>query len=486
MSAGSTSRGLRAPAIVFVAALAVYLVSLSPVVFWGDSAELSRRAVDLELSPVARGYPLHRLLCWSAGRIAGDPALGSNLVSAVFGAVTVALVFELGRRLGRSAWSGVAAATITGFAHTFWSYSAVAEVYTLHTTLMLAAMLVAVAADSGSVRTRVALGAILGVALLHHRMIVFAVPGLVLWMWTGTAAKDRLRAAGQVATGAALGAIPFVVLCAVASRSPPAGEANPLWWWFRDVFMGGERNADFLLGAGRKGAAASAIYLGRWLVFNLPGPALLLAAAGFASAGRRVALLLAAEALAHLWFPMQYDWTGDQYTFLIPLYPILALAAAVGVGRLAERRGERAAAVATVVTACAPVALYAALGFTSLASRALPGLTPEAARSTIVPVRAGDRTPREWCAKRLASLPPGALLHADWGDGQVCLYLQAAEGLRRDVKVDVWNTAILLGDGTGEEWVSVLPFTREPPKAVAAVLSRLEPHGDGLFRVGVR
>jgi hypothetical protein len=476
-------RSWRGPLVAFAAALVLYVVSTSPVVFWGDSAELSCRAVDLELSPIARGYPLHRLLTWAAGRAFHDPAFGSNLVSAFFGAVSVGLVYEAGRRLGRGEWAGGVAAVITGLAHTFWMYSAVAEVYTLHTAIMMGVILLAIAADAGGARRRVALGVVLGLSLLHHRMIAFSVPGIVLWMWTGTPAKERLRAIGQVTAGAVVGAIPFVILCVVASRTPPPDVANRAWWWFEDVFMGGERNADFLLGEGRKGLAKSAIYLARWLVFNLPGPALALAAAGFFVAGRRVALFLGALAVGSIWFPLRYDWTGDQYTFLIPLYPVLALAAAVAVGRLAETRGARAAAAATVVCAAAPLVVYGALGFTSLGSRFLPGLTPEAVRSTIIPMRCGDRAPREFCVRRLESLPPNARLHCDWGDGEAYLYLQRADGIRRDVTVDVWNTTIRLGDGRGEEWLSVLPFTRETPKPIARVFDRLEPRGDGLFRV---
>jgi hypothetical protein len=483
VKATTDRRTWRGPLIAFAAALVLYVASTSPVVFWGDSAELSCRAVDLELSPIARGYPMHRLLTWAAGRAFHDPAFGSNLVSAFFGAVSVGLVYEAGRRLGGRERAGVAAAVVTGLAHTFWMYSAVAEVYTLHTALMLGAILLAIVADSGGARTRVALGVVLGLALLHHRMIAFTVPGLVLWTWTGTPAKDRLRAIGQVTAGALVGAIPFIVLCVVASRTPPADVSNRAWWWFQDVFMGGERNAGFLLGEGRKGLAKSAAYLGRWLVFNLPGPALALAVAGFVVAGRRTAWFLGVLAVCNVWFPLRYDWTGDQYTFLIPLYPILALAAAVAVGRIEETRGARAAVAATAACAAAPLLLYGALGFTSLGSRFLPGLTPETVRSTIVPVRGGDRAPREWCVRRLESLPPGARLHCDWGDGEAYLYLQRAEGIRRDVTVDVWNTTIKLGDGGGEEWLSVLPFTRETPKPVAAVLPRLERRGDGLFRV---
>jgi hypothetical protein len=479
-------RSWRGPLVAFAAALVVYVASTSPVVFWGDSAELSCRAVDLELSPIARGYPLHRLLTWASGRAFHDPAFGSNLVSAFFGAVSVGLVYEIGRRLGRGERAGVAAAVVTGLAHTFWMYSAVAEVYTLHTALMLGAILLAVVADSGGARARFALGAVLGLSLLHHRMIAFTVPGLVLWMWMGTPAKERARAVGQVVAGALVGAIPFIVLCVVASRTPPADVSNRFWWWFQDVFMGGERNAGFLLGEGRKGFAKSAVYLGRWLVFNLPGPSLVLAAAGFVVADRRTAWFLGALAIGNVWFPLRYDWTGDQYTFLIPLYPILALAAAVAVGRLGDTRGARAADAATCACAAAPLLVYGVLGFTSLGARFLPGVTPETVRSTIVPVRCGDRGPRDWCVRRLESLPREARLHCDWGDGEAYLYLQRAEGIRRDVTVDVWNTKIALGDGRGEEWLSVLPFTRETPKPVAAVMERLEPRGDGLFRVTTR
>jgi len=476
----------RGPLVAATVALIVYVACASPVVFWGDSAELSRRAIDLELSPIARGYPLHRLLTWGAGRLAGDPAYGSNLVSALFGAVSIGFVYAIGRRLGGRPIAGVTAAVVTGLAHTFWMYSGVAEVYTLHTALMLGAVGFAVAADSGSRNMRFAAGATLGLALLHHRMIAFSVPGIALWMWTGTPAKDRLRAIGQVALGGLVGAIPFIVLCVVASRSPPAEASNRAWWWIQDVFMGGERNAGFLLGEGRKGLAASAAYLGRWIVFNLPGPALVLAAAGFVVASGRAKLFLAALAVGNFWFPLRYDWTGDQYTFLIPLYPVLALAAGIAVARLDERSGPRAALAATAACVAAPIALYATMAFTTLGARLLPGLTPDAVRSTIWPVRTGDRSPRDWCVQRLESLPPNARLHCDWGDGEACLYLQRAESIRPDVTVDVWNTTIVLGDGRREEWLSVLPFSRDLSKPVAAVRDRLEPRGGGLFRVKPR
>jgi hypothetical protein len=313
--------------------------------------------------------------------------------------------------------------------------------------------------------------------------MAFAVPGLLLWVVTGAPQGRRVRAFGEVAAGALAGAVPFAVLCLAAPPVPPTGAEGGIGWWFRDVFMGGEQNASFVLGDGRKGLAASAVYLGRWVLFNLPGPALALAAFGLLSAPRRIATSLAVLVAAGIWFPLRYDWTGDQYAFLTPLYPVLALAAALGVARIERSGGPRAAAGAAIACAAAPVLLYGLLAWTGLAARLLPGLTPEAARSAVLPTHTGDRTPETWCRARLAALPAGARLHADWGDGQVYLYLQEAEGLRRDVQVVVWNVAIRLGGDRGEEWVSALPFTRAVPRPVREVLPRLEPKGDGLFRV---
>ena len=494
-SDGDTGSGFdpRRLIVVFALALTLYIASSSPVVFWGDSAEFALKASELELSPIARGYPLHRALSWAAGWLLADPAYGANLVSAFFGAVTVTLVFECGRLLGRRVEAGWAAAAAMAMAHTFWDYSGVAEVYTLHTALLALAILLALHAGGGNPAACMRVGLVLGVSTLHHRLIYFAVPGLMLWLWTTTPRDMRMRCFLRWGLGLLIGALPFALLCIFNSRTPPPGTENPAWWWVQDVFLGGTSNARAIMGEGKTSAVRSAVYLVQFIGLNLPGPALLLAGYGLVVVrkycGKRVAWPLWTLAFLHLVFPFRYDWTGDQYAFLVPLYPVLALAVAIAVGRIGELRGPRLAAGAAWACALAPPIVYATLAFTSLGEAALPRVSRDWARAYFLPIRLGDRAPETFGERVLSRMEGGDLLHAGWGDGMVFRYLQEVEGAAPGVRIKLWfRDQLNLHDHVErQEYVSVYPRNAQLPSPVQRVRSRLEPV-DGmaeerLFRV---
>lgn len=469
----------------------VYGASMCREVYWGDSAELSIRAVSVELSPIARGYPLLRALSGGAARLLGDPALAANLLSVLAGATAAALLYEGGRRLGGSRLAGAVAAGVGGLAHTVWFFAGVAEVYSLHCAILAAMLLLTLDAAGGSRRARVALGVVAGLSLLHHRMIAFAGPGVVACLVAGlwrVPAADRVRRLLEIAAGFVAGVLPFVILCVVASRAPPEGTTDPAAWWFRDVFMGGDANAEHVLGAGKRSTAANALYLVRWIGFCIPGPGLVLAAAGFLRllrTRRDHALLFGLLLPVHLVFPLRYDWTGDQFAFLTPVYPILALLAAAGVPALADRFGARAAVRTGVAAIVIPPALYVALAWTPLGDVVFPGRTPEARERLVAPWHADERPATTRGRPLLSGLPQGALLHCDWGDGQVFRYLQIVEGLRTDVEVRIWYGTMRPG-GAASEWVAALPGRTPLPRAVEAVKDRLVPAGDGLYELKPR
>ena len=493
---------VRGMAIVFAVSAVVYTLSTCPVVFWGDSAEFATRAATLELSPIARAYPLHRVFSWLAGLLVGSPALGANAVSSLFGAVAVALAHETGRRLSGSRIGGFAAAATLALCPTFWLFAGVAEVYTLHCAILLGLVLAAMS-SAESARAAGAFGVLLGLSFLHHRMTVFAMPGLAAYLVVKLGADGLRLRFRPLALGFVAGIAPFVLLCAVASRTPPADTASPALWWFRDVFMGGDQNAVHVLGSGQKSFSTNLVYVVRWIVYDLPGPALVLAAWGFVrvcalgtdgtpgarSPGvrrfrRPEAWLFIAGLPLHLIFPFRYDWTGDQFSFLTPFYALVAPLVAEGVAGVVARWGVRRAVGVAAATAVTPLAVALLLAATPAGPRVLPGLTDEARRLLVLPVRIGTTAPRDFGRANLDRMPRGAILHADWGDGQVYLYLQRVERTREDIDVRIfYGGRPKLERGLREEIVSVMPGMLGTPRVVQRLGDAVEDLGGGLWRV---
>jgi hypothetical protein len=141
------------------------------------------------------GYPLYTMLggLWSHALPLGTWAGRVNLFSALAGAVAVGLLARLTLRLAEDAglrhgWAGaLSAALLFGLGPVWWAQSTVAEVYALHLALLLAALNVAAEigmANETARQHRLALwlALLLGLGLAHHRTIVLAGPGLLVWL----------------------------------------------------------------------------------------------------------------------------------------------------------------------------------------------------------------------------------------------------------------------------------------------------------------
>jgi tetratricopeptide (TPR) repeat protein len=112
--------------------LSVYLLTLCPTVYVGDSGELSAAAFCLGV-PHASGYPLYALL----GKIFclipfGSVGFRMNLMSAVFGVLAVWTVYSLIQRMSGSRVGAWAGAGVLAFIPVFWWQTVAAEVYAPH------------------------------------------------------------------------------------------------------------------------------------------------------------------------------------------------------------------------------------------------------------------------------------------------------------------------------------------------------------------
>ncbi len=112
--------------------MSVYILTVCPTVYLGDSGELSAAAFCLGI-PHNSGYPLYVLI----GKLfclipLGNIGFRMNLMSCFFGAGTVWLVYSLIWRLKTSKVGAFAGALILAFMPILWLQTVSAEVYTLH------------------------------------------------------------------------------------------------------------------------------------------------------------------------------------------------------------------------------------------------------------------------------------------------------------------------------------------------------------------
>jgi len=190
--------------LVFAGSLILYVSTLAPTVVtvFDDSPEFQ---LVCHLLGVAHptGYPLYTLL----GKFftllpLGDIAYRINFMSAFFAALTAGflslLVCELtGRRL-----AGALAALALAISPVFWSQATIAEVYPLFMFLLVLILWLLTRWESASQsgeRWLLALAAMCGLALTHHRMVALFAPGIAIvlflaWKrWPGTATGEEER-----------------------------------------------------------------------------------------------------------------------------------------------------------------------------------------------------------------------------------------------------------------------------------------------------
>ncbi len=208
--------------LLFFFALGFYLYTLQPSLAWGDGTRLQREVLtgqsyilgemeDIDFAydpfPFARlgiaawDHPLYVVLGHTLVRIGTSlfPQVGPlrlvNLISAVFGAGTIAVFFAICYTQS-SSWFGAAlGAAALIVSHTFWWHSTTAEVYTLHTFLILSCLAALLAYLESAARKHLYLSAFaLGLATSNHFLAILMIPSLLIFLvWTrDSVAKIRL------------------------------------------------------------------------------------------------------------------------------------------------------------------------------------------------------------------------------------------------------------------------------------------------------
>ncbi len=415
---------------VFLGALALYWLTLSPGLLPADAGEFQLVAARLGVAHPP-GYPLYTLLGKAFTLlIPANPARGLNLFSAVTAALAVTLVGRAARRLGGNAWAGLVASASLAVMASFWVTATQASIRPLaafFTALCLDRL--AAYRKTGNAHTLAAFGLSLGLGIAHHPSLAF--PGLFFVVYLLLVEPSlALRPASWLKPvgGFLLGFLPwlyFPLRLLFAARHPaPYAPADLATWggFWRHVLARGFSGDLFYFRTPVELADRFAIWLN---ILTLQWNLVLLALAALAAlilAWRRwrVLILLGGGIALHSLVTMTYR-APQTVEYLGPAYVLLAVLLGAGLGELAppgETRpvwaASRAFGVALALAACA-----------ALLAANLPSLS----------YLAQDDSTRDTAESLLEEAPPNALILANWHWYTPLRALQALEGVRPDVEL---------------------------------------------------
>ena len=198
--------------LAFLGALAIYAWGAAPGVLDGDPAEFQTIAVAGGVAHPS-GYPLYVLVSRLFVLVLpGDRAHRVNLMSALFGAASVATLAGIGFECGLAGPGALAAGILLGASSNFWAASLRAEVYTFSMFVFLVAWWwTLVALRTGAPRHRLLAGVLLGLAMTGQLSSAPAVAVLGLALaWRALRAGRAWPEWPLLAGGFLLGLTPYL------------------------------------------------------------------------------------------------------------------------------------------------------------------------------------------------------------------------------------------------------------------------------------
>ena len=436
--------------LIALLALGLYWVTLAPTVLWGDSGHLQLQAVKGVLQASAGSHPLWVWIAHQFARIpVGDVAARVNLVSALFAALTVGLLYLILREGGLGREPAALAVLAFGISHTFWSTAVCAEVYSL--TLALMATLVWLGLrwyHTGGVCYLAWAGLVAGLGLAAHLMVVLYAPALV---WLACRRRKRLTGLGLAvfAAGLMIGLLPLGLLLMRDARTMALSGREALRWalfTFEGYDFGGEL-FDFSLRLLPSDTLQWLVFLGLQFVGLAAGCGVIGAVSVWKAAERDLAAFLALLYVGSMAFAFAYR-VGDRYVFYLPSY--IPFAAWIGYGvtwglgrlrrmELSPRAEGWVGAATAALLLGVPVGAYrlaprlVSQGITIRDARRVPG--PNSSYFFLWPAKAGYDDARAFAIAALDAAPDRAVLLADPTLASPMQFLQEVEGLRPDVTV---------------------------------------------------
>jgi hypothetical protein len=384
-----------APAVLLSgAAFTLYVSTLAPTVLVGDGGEFQFVPYLLGVAHPT-GYPLYCLLGWAWSHLlpVGDVAYRMNLFSAIWAALAVGLLHPTTRLLLRRTAPAlpslvhgliaILAASFFAVTPTFWSQAIIAEVYGLHTALVVLLFLLLLHwAEQPTRRSLLLIALTFGLGLSHHSTTLLLAPAILTYLWLK--GRHLVRDRRLVLSAILLLLLPLALYLYIPLRAPHTPYLHLPLSGERGLVLYDNTLPDFIsfvLGGPFGGSVDLSVDLGArlamawgflrqqigWIgiALALLGVAGLAVSRSSARSGFSRWALLALTGLAYgvtVAFNLVYT-IGDIHVLFIPSYVIVTLWLAIGVGLLAQigqrvlPRWKQASALAVLPVFALPLCL---------------------------------------------------------------------------------------------------------------------------------
>ncbi|MFC2084637.1 protein O-mannosyl-transferase family [Bacteroidota bacterium] len=218
---------------IFTISLIVYIITLCPTVYLGDSSEFVLNSITLGISH-SPGYSLYNLL----GRVFNlilfpfSDAGTINLLSAFFCSVSSVILFHILLLLTKDRITSLSIALIFAFSFTFWSRATIAEVYSLVWLFMALSIYVSIKwYFSREHKYLYLLSYIAGLGLsLHTTSVIFSFSIILFVLISHIKILTEYRSIIFIILFFLLGLTTYLYLPLRAQLNPPLNIGNP-WNW---------------------------------------------------------------------------------------------------------------------------------------------------------------------------------------------------------------------------------------------------------------
>ena len=426
--------------LIFVVALALYIVTLAPDLTWQDQGEYQVHVAQCILNrpgDVVRVHPLYIILAYYLGRVGIISfAYGANLISAIFTAVTVANIYLLVFRLLGRIWPAALSAFTFALAHSVWFVGVQAQTYSMANAAMTVGLLFALAYQkSNKLEYLLWMGFAFGLGISVHLMSQIAFAVIMVWLFICCVRKS-----------VSIWSFPAVLLFWTTG-------ACLLWMAMAlEYHRSGDWSATIQSAIwGKWGAAVFNLGDLPWLikrsaqffVLNFPTPLVLLAVPGIIFSFTRfnnivVARLLLALTILYGLFALRYD-IPNQNHFFLPMYLFVSIYIGMGFAYFFQRQLIFWGMVTAVLLLSIPpsylvISNYARQRSIDLGTNRHIPYRDEYAYY-LLPWQHQQTGPRQFAEATLKSVPEGAVILADKTTLPPLRYVHSVEKVRLDVDI---------------------------------------------------